>query len=395
MYRGDKDFRMGMELCRQQDVRYTALVPDVASPADSKFFNTERFPREGLPPLPSNLKIEYLKSKVVYFNRSNISLGGFFQWSSGYVGAIRRLRPDIIYENPYTTLTPRSYQTWFAARALGIPMVYIDPGDIPPKGAMKRAIQHFEGIVIRNASFIITYSKLGKDRFLREYNCSDEKVLVIPKPVDVSMFSPDKNRDETRAVLNAEGRFTVAYFGRLSNNKGCKHLLNVARMVKEKGMADDFLFLFVGGNIIEKDGLAVRQMKENYGLDNVIFTGKLPHREMVRYQAASDLVVYPDMSNLPGFATVVAESMAMGKAIVIGNKGYETATPIKDRENGRVVLAGDINELYETITELKADEGQRKKYQKAVRQFAEEKMDWSMQAKTYREIFERAINDRA
>jgi len=46
MYRGDKDLRLGIELCKQFGWRYTMLVPDVASPADRAFFNTEKFPME-------------------------------------------------------------------------------------------------------------------------------------------------------------------------------------------------------------------------------------------------------------------------------------------------------------------------------------------------------------
>lgn len=391
MYRGDKDFRLGMELCRDPGIRYSVLVPDVASPGDRAFFKADRFPRDRVPALPGNMDVVYLRSRLVYFSKRNLSLGGFFQFSAGYPRAIGRLRPDVIFENPYTTLTPRSYMTWCAARANRIPMVYVDPGDIPPKGALKRMLGRFEGPVVRNASHVIVYNEMGRDRFAGEYRYPEDRISVVPKPVDTAAFTPGKGREKARAAIGAGERFVVGYIGRLSNNKGAIHLMQAAGRIKDMGLADDYLFLFAGGNITDSDAAPLHSMRERLGLRNVHFTGKVPHHDMAGYQAACDLVVYPDVTNLPGFSTVLAESMAMGKAIVMGIQGFERATPIEDRINGRVVKAGDVDELVEIVRELSLDEAQRARYGGAVRDFAVERMDWGKQAKIYKDVFSKAV----
>jgi glycosyltransferase involved in cell wall biosynthesis len=391
MYRGDKDFRLGIELCKDPDIKYSVLVPDVASPGDRKFFATEHFPRNQVPKLPANMEIHFLKSRLVYFSKQNLSLGGFFQFSRQYQGFIKKLKPDLIFENPYTTLTPRSYQTYFAAKANGIPMVYVDPGDIPPKGALKRMMARFETPIVNNAKHVIVYNEMGRARFIRDYGYPEDRISVIPKPVDTAQFTPGKGREEARAKLGAGDRFVVGYMGRLSNNKGGIHLMNVARQFKEEGISSRFLFAFVGGSITEADAEPFHAIKKKYGLDNVHLTGKVPHSDMTAYQAACDLIIYPDVTNLPGFSTVLAESMAMGKAIVMGIQGFEGATPIKDGVNGRIVQAGNEKEIGDAIKELENDPGQIRKYGDAVRKFAVEGMDWKAQAKIYKEVFERAV----
>ncbi len=391
MYRGDKDFRLGMELCRDPGIKYSVLVPDVSSPGDRKFFGTERFPRNLIPELPQNMKVHYLKSRLVYFSKQNLSLGGFFQFSPGYPGAIKKLRPDLIFENPYTTLTPRSYQTYFASRANGIPMVYVDPGDIPPKGALKRMLARIEAPIVRNARHVIVYNEMGRSRFISDYGYPEDRISVIPKPVDTVQFTPGKGREEARSRLNAGDRFVVGYMGRLSNNKGGICLMEVARRFKEGGLSNQYLFIFAGGSITDSDAEPFHAMKNKYGLDNVHLTGKVPHSDMAAYQAACDLIVYPDVTNLPGFSTVLAESMAMGKAMILGIKGFEGATPIRDEVNGRIIPAADAGAIASVIQELSHDPGQVRKYGNAVRKYAMENMDWKAQVKIYRGIFERAV----
>ncbi|KYK27036.1 MAG: hypothetical protein AYK23_00325 [Candidatus Proteinoplasmatales archaeon SG8-5] len=305
---------------------------------------------------------------------------------------IKKLKPDLILENPYTTLTPRSYQTYFASKVNEVPMVYIDPGDIPPKGALKKILSRFERPVINYAEHVVVYNEMGRTRFAEEYGFPKEYITVIPKPVDTRQFTPGLHRDEARSRIGARDRFVVGYMGRLSNNKGGIHMMEVARRFKEDGLSDRFFFLFAGGNITESDAKPFHAMKRKYGLDNVHFTGKVRHRDMNAYQAACDLIVYPDVTNLPGFSSVLAESMAMGKAIVIGNKGFEGATPIRDRVNGMVIQARNPGDIIEAIRELSVDDVQRKKYEEAVREYAVKEMDWKEQAKIFKRIFDKAVD---
>jgi glycosyltransferase involved in cell wall biosynthesis len=392
MYRGDKDLRLGIELCKSYNVNYTLLVPDIASLIDRKFFKTKRFPKKQLPHLPKGMDIKYIKSIIVHFNRQNVNIGGtYFQISFQYRKLIKKLNPDIIFESPYTTLTPRSYMTYMTAKNLRKPIIYVDAGDVPSKGRVRKIINKLEGNVIRYASQIIVYNNYGKNRFINEYKYPEHKIAVIPKPIDIQIFNPGIGRNEIRDKLNIGDRFVVSYAGRLSNNKGCYHLLNAANQLKNQGREKDYFFLFIGGNIDDEEADTINILRKKYALKNVYFTGRISHSEMNKYQAASDLMVYPDVTNPPGFPTVLAESMAMGKAIIIGCKGYEEATPLKDDYNGTIIEAGNVQDLIKVISDLRKNDSKRQLYGSRVREFALSNMDWRVVASKYFKIFKEGI----
>lgn len=388
MYRGDKDLRIGKILAEKFDCKYVVLAPDTASPADSRIFKTKKFPMRIVGKLPGNFRIKRLFSKTIFFSKKNISLGGFFQITPGFIFQILKEKPDVIFESAYTTLTPRMYMSFVAGRILGIPIVYVDAGDIPPKGAFKRFLSLIEGFVMRRAGGIITYNERGKKRFAREYKIKPKKISVIEKPVDTKEFSSKISGSRFREKYGLKKKFVVAYFGRLCNNKGCEHLLYAADKLKNM---KDVVFAFVGGNIISKDAKFIRDLNRKLGLKNTVFTGMVPHSKINEAYAAADVVVYPDVTNLPGFSTVLSETMAAGKPIIIGIKGYEDAMPLKHMETGIIIKAKSTEDIVSNVLLLKKNAELRKKLSRNVRKFAEEKMDWEMVARRYHGLFKEVL----
>ena len=92
----------------------------------SKLLNDEqkREHREH-PRTPCSIITEYsFNDQTFKGTMKNISLGGFFQITPGLIRAIRHIKPDLIFENPFSTLTPRSYLTWIGAKMYRIPTIY-------------------------------------------------------------------------------------------------------------------------------------------------------------------------------------------------------------------------------------------------------------------------------
>jgi glycosyltransferase involved in cell wall biosynthesis len=393
MYRGDKDLRIGKILVERFGCEYVVLAPAIASPADDRILKTTDFPIRYVETLPSGFKLKTLWARTFFFNRDNISLGGFFQITPKYIFEIRNESPDIIFENAYTTLTPRMYMSYFAGRLLDIPIVYLDPGDIPPKGFFKQSLNILERRVVKNAAKIITYNELGKNRFMREYGVDSEDIVVIPKPVDTKKFDPKISGDNFRKKNGIEDKFVVGYYGRLDRNKGSEHLIHAAKKIHEMGL-NDIVFMFVGGNIIDSDAKFIKDLVQKLDLDNLHFTGMLTHNEMSQAYAAADMVVFPDVTNLPGFSTVLAESMAMGKPIVIGIKGFENATPLKHMESGVIIDPSSPEEISESILLLKNDRDLRLRLSYNVRSYAKANMDWHIITEKYYKIFKEVLNGR-
>jgi len=335
-----------------------------------------------------------LPSKLIFHRKGNISLGGFFQFSPGLIKEIYKQKPDIIFENPYLTLTPRSYMSYIASILFGIPIVYIDAGDIIPIKLKHKISAFFESPVVRHVSRIITYNEAGKKRFIKKYGADPARIHVIPKPIDTAEFSPDIDGSAIRREYGLEGKFVVAYYGRLCRNKGCEYLLHAAAKILSSGKNKDTIFLFAGGNIVPEHAAHFRDILEGYHLENVRVTRSIPHDRMPEFHAACDLVVYPDVTNLPGFSTVLAESMSAGKPIIIGIKGDEDAIPLKHEETGIIVRPRDVDEIAEEILRLKQDSRLRSALAENVRRFAEEHMAYEKVADSYLHIFQDVLRSK-
>ncbi len=389
LYRGDKDFRIGKMLCNDYKCDTVHLGTNIASPADSRIFKTIKFPIDQLCELPENYHLLLMRTKLVYHRKGNISLGGFFRYTPGIVRQIRRWNPDLIFESPYLTLTPRSYMTFTASRMLKIPMVYIDAGDILPGLTLKhKVVLPVERQVVNRVEAIITYNEAGKKRFIWKYGCDPDRIHVIPKPVDIGRYNPDIDGNEFRKKYNLEDKFVVAYFGRICTNKGARYLLDAADILRKRGIDRDIVFLFVGGNIDPDQQKDFTDHLSELSLSNIRMTGHILNKDMPQAYAGVDLAVFPDVTNLPGFSTVLAESMASGLPIIIGIKGWEDAVPINDNENGLIIEPRNPNQIADRIEFLKNNIDFRKKLSLNVGNFACEKMAYERVLEEYIEIFE-------
>ncbi len=388
LYRGDKDLRVGKILCQDYGCEYVQLGSDIPSPADSRFFQTTQYPYEIIGDLPDNYYLLLLKSRLIYHRRGNISLGGFFRWTPTLGRELYRWKPDLIFENPYLTLTPRSYMTYFASKALKIPLIYLDAGDIIPRLTIKHKISLIaEKPVIGRAAAVITYNEAGKQRFINKYGYPAGNIHVIPKPVDVARFNSGIDCGNFKQKYALDGKIVISYFGRLCANKGPQYLLKAADILRNRGVVDNVVFLFAGGNIEPADAAGFKSILASLNLSNVRITGKIPNYDMPTAYAASDIAVFPDVTNLPGFSTVLAESMAAGLAIVIGIKGWESAVPLIDNQTGMIIEPRNPEQIADRIELLLNNVELRKRLGAAVSAYAQRYMDYDKVVAAYYKIF--------
>ncbi len=388
LYRGDKDLRVGKMLCDRFNCEIVHLGTDIASPADSRVFGTTAYPVDHIGVLPRDYYLLLMKSHLIFHRRGNISLGGFFRWTPGIVSELTRWRPDLIFESPHLTLTPRSYMTFMVSRKLNIPLVYLDAGDIMPQLKLKHKIMlPVEKQVVKKVSAVITYNNEGKKRFINKYGFPENKIHVIPKPIDTARFNPDLDCGDFKQKYDLENKFVVAYFGRLCVNKGARHLLYAADILRQRKADNGIVFLFVGGNIEASQAAEFKDHLKSLNLDNVRLTGMMSNKDMPEAYAAVDMAVFPDVTNLPGFSTVLAESMAAGLPIMIGIKGWEDAVPIIDGINGLIIEHANPGQIADMIELLKNDSQLKQKLAQNVLRFAHQEMDYDKVVEKYYGIF--------
>ncbi len=385
LYRGDKDYRLGRELVAlEPGLRYVLFAPRSVSPVERALLGKRRLLASDLPQLPPRVEVRLLPSVAVRFARKEV--GGVFSYMPEYARALRDLRPDVVIENPYTWLTPRSYATDRVARRLGIPVVYYDPGDDVPVTGLQRAVLPFERPVVNRASAIITYNDIGRQRFIDKYGYPAERISVIPKPIDVGRWHRPDLREAARASLGiAPEAFVAAYSGRLTRFRGSVVLAEAARAAAADPRFSDVVFLFIGGPMGADVALA------EYQGPNTIVTGMLPNDSVPAMLAAADAVVFPDLATKAGFTTALAEAMAAARPIVLGVDAARPGVPLRDGEDALFIEPASAEAVLSAITRLCSDPTLAASLGEAAGRRAAATMDYPRVAQRYLEILERVV----
>ena len=385
LYRGDKDVRIGSEMVRlRDDVRFVSFAPDRLSPTDRARFDREYMHEVGLPEMPERMEVRLLPSLSIRFSRKET--GGILSIMPGLGRAIRKLGPDVIFENPFSWLTPRSYQTYMASRALRVPIVYYDPGDDIPISVKHRIMAIWERGIVNHASAIITYNEAGSLRFQRKYGYPVERIHVIPKPVDVRGCRFEGDVSDLRSSFGAgPDTLVVGYLGRLARYKGSAYLLDVARnMGADASVAGRVRFVFVGS------ALSSDESDDDYRLPNTCVTGMVPHADVARHLAACDVVVLPDLTSPGGFSTAIAEAMAAARCLVVGTGERTEFLPLVDGETALLVEPRSPVAIEAALRRLLDDPELRAGLATAVGEYADREMDYPIVAGRYLEILEAA-----
>lgn len=211
-------------------------------------------------------------------------------------------------------------------RALGLPVAltvhgtdvfhYFIPGQMPWKRNVETA---------RRVDALMAVSSLLLSR-VAPYRGEGRISRVVQNGVDLSLV-PENEAPRPRAVISV---------GTLKARKCMDKTLEAfARLADEYG---DATLTIVG--IGEMEQALRARIAELHLEGRVTLTGGLPHEEVLRRMAQSDLFVLPSWGE--GYGIVYIEAMAAG-CIAVGAENEGIADTITDGENGFLVPAGDTD----------------------------------------------------
>ena len=241
--------------------------------------------------------------------------------------AARRLHREKPFDIVHAHMLPRDgHAGLLVARALHVPLALTVHGTdifhyfIPGREPWPRNQR-----IAREADALMAVSSLLMSRVL-PYRGEGKISCIVPNGVDLSLV-PEATQNKPRAVISV---------GTLKARKCMDRTLEAfARLA---GAYPDATLTIVG--IGEMEG-QLRARIAQLGLESrVQLTGGLPHEEVIRRMAQSDLFVLPSWGE--GYGIVYIEAMAAG-CISVGAEGEGIADTIRDGENGFLVPAGDID----------------------------------------------------
>ena len=194
------------------------------------------------------------------------------------------------------------------------------------------------------ADFIIVDSAFSKRELLRVApRVREESVRVIYCGIDTERFAPIPKEDARRALGLGDGRYALTV-SRLDPQKGIQIALRAFERLRDLDVT-----LLVAGDGSYRPTLE-RTAREK-GLTNVIFLGRVHDADLARYYGATDLFLYPELTQ-PAFGLVAAEAMSAGCTVIGSDHG---AIPEVIGDAGRLfppgdneALAGEIRSFFES-----------------------------------------------
>lgn len=243
-------------------------------------------------------------------------------------------------------------------------------------GKPRRWVVDLERVGMTQSDGIITTSHQMKNQLVEKYGADRNKIYVLYNGIDVAKF-----RQHINLRYKSPDEKIVLFVGRLTIQKGLWELLHVARKVVNKDPR--IKFLIVGGG--ESSGELIN-LSLDLGLqNNIIFTGRVPEKELLAAYRISDLFVMPSVSE--PFGIVALEAMASGKPILV-SKTSGVSEIVKHRLSvdywDADMMASKILEAinYPDLSESLVKNGSREV----------EKMDWTYSVKRLHKIYERVLN---
>jgi len=213
--------------------------------------------------------------------------------------------------------------------------------------ALARWLERF---LYARATHILVNSPAYKE-YMVDRGVPANKITYIPYGTDVDMFNPSVDGLAVRRKLGLEDKFVVLYAGALGQANDIYTVLCAAKHLNDE---KHIRFVFWGDG---KERPNLQSEAERLKLDNVIFAGVCPKKEMPFVIASSD-VCLAILQNVPMFRTTypnkVFDYMAAARATVLVIDGVIRQV-IESSEGGVFVEPGDHESLAATILELSKD----------------------------------------
>ncbi|TAJ72727.1 MAG: glycosyltransferase [Phenylobacterium sp.] len=247
-----------------------------------------------------------------------------------------------------------AFSALWAAKSTGTPFVATYHGVYKAQSGLKR----WYNAIMTRGDLVIANSDYTRDHVLSEHKLAPDKLVTIPRGVDLDRFDPTfvtSNRvDALRAAWDLspnDHRTQILLAGRVTRIKGHLVIVEAARLLAARGR-QDFQILFAGDHQ-GRTGYAaeVQAAIDAAGLgDAVKLVGHCD--DMPAAYLLADFAILP--TSVPeSFGRAAVEPQAMGRPVIASNHGGVTETildgttgwlaPVDDAEAWADALARAID----------------------------------------------------
>jgi glycosyltransferase involved in cell wall biosynthesis len=264
------------------------------------------------------------------------------------IGIIRDNGVDLVHAR---SRAPAWSALW-AARLTKRPFVTTYHGVYNRRSPLKRIYNS----VMARGDVVIANSEFTAAHVRSEHAFAADRIVSIPRGVDIAAFSPEAVTGERRARLAklwnidpASGQALILLPGRLTGWKGQHDAISAGALLKSRSIVD-WRMIFAG----DSQGREAYETELNeqilrHGLqDRISIVGHCS--DMPAAFSLADIVVAPSREP-EAFGRVAAEAGAMGRATVGSDLGGQREV-IAPGETGLLIPPGNVDALANAIADL-------------------------------------------
>lgn len=180
----------------------------------------------------------------------------------------------------------------------------------------------------------------------------DRFVQIYP-PIDIGQYP----RTPDPAFLPAFGvrpdAYKIGFVGRIVYEKGIDYLFEAIPDLKRR--IGDFQIIIAGDSNVAGGGIMhkLRPYLDRYAED-IVFTGRLSHEQLVRFYSNIDVLVLPSIDPLESFGMVQVEAMSCGTPVVASDMPGVNEV-VSKTGFGRLAVPRDPENLAASIAEVHRD----------------------------------------
>jgi glycosyltransferase involved in cell wall biosynthesis len=190
---------------------------------------------------------------------------------------------------------------------------------------------------IRAARLLVCISSVFRDHMVADYGYPPERTVVVPNPVRLERFSPERETVGEPPV--------ILVLGRVAARKGVEDVVALSKLLLARGV--DVRFRVVGGTSLWSNYL---KLLDEMPRESSEYVGRVGPDRVPEEIAGSDLLL--QASKYEPFALTVAEALAAGVPVV-GTTEVGAVEGV-DRAVAAAVDPGDVEGLAAAITDTLA-----------------------------------------
>ncbi len=289
------------------------------------------------------------------------------------------------------------------ARRRGIPLVYeirafwedaaVGNGTGSAGSVKYRLTRMLENRVVAGAGAVVTICEgLRSDLIAR--GTDSARITIMPNGVDLDLFGTPLARDAKFAARLGLGAPkssgpVIGFIGSFYDYEGIDDL--IAAMPALIARQPQARLLLVGGGPCES---ALRaQAQASQAAAAIHFVGRVPHHEVERYYALTDIMAYPRKhSRLTDLVTPLKplEAMAQGKLVAASDVGGHREL-IENGVTGCLFAPDDPAACAEALARLLDARATWDAYRAAGRKHVEFRHDWARNAERYQAVYQKLL----